>query len=259
VTAREEIRGLLLDIDGTLLEDDRAIPGAADAIDRLRGAGIPFRLLTNTSRRSRRTIARVLQEAGIKAEADEILTPAALARRRITDSGRLRARLLIPAEARSDLPGVLEEEPPDWLVLGDLGPDFTYERLNAAFRSIREGASFLALHKNRFWYAGDRGWVLDAGAYVAALEYATGVQADVVGKPAPAFFHLALAELGLPPAQVLVVGDDRQADIEGGSAAGCRTALVRTGRFVELAAPGTREIADMLLASIADLEIGRLP
>ncbi len=251
----ENVRGVLLDIDGTLLADAVAIPGAADAIARLRAARLPFRLFTNTSRRSRRAIADVLRAAGLSVDPDEILTPAALARRRIAGSGRTRALLLVPDEARADLDGVTAAaERPDWVVVGDLGDGFTHGRLSGAFRAIRDGAGFLALHKNRFWHDGARGWVLDAGAYVAALEYATGIEAELLGKPAPAFFRLALEDLGLQAGEVLMVGDDRRADIAGGRAAGCRTALVRTGRS-EATRDGPGAEPDAVLDSIADLSL----
>ena len=250
---RDDLTGLLIDIDGTLLSDERAIPGADRALARVRAARLPFRLLTNTSRRSRGAIAEVLRGVGLHVEPREILTPAALARRRILESGRIGAHLLLPEEARIDLAGVRDEnERPDWVVVGDLGDRFTPERLNTAFRLIRQGASFLALHRNRFWHDGDRGWVLDVGPYVAALEYATGIEAELMGKPSPALFRLALDDLGLQAAGVLMVGDDREADIAGGHAAGLRTALVRTGRAAE-SRPVPGSDPDLVLASIADL------
>ena len=247
------VRGLLIDIDGTLLSNDRAIPGAADLISRLRRAALPFRLLTNTTRRSRRSIAAVLKAAGLEIYEPEILTPSLLARRMILASGRPRARLRGPAEARADFEGVHEIDRPDWVVVGDLGREFTFDRLNGAFLDIRAGARLLALQKNRFWFAGGpSGWVLDAGPFVAALEYATGVSSIVVGKPSRSFFRLALADLRLPARDVLVVGDDVVADIRGGAAAGCRTALVRT-----VTLRGRRRVdrarADILVGSVAEL------
>jgi len=253
VSTFEGVRGLLLDIDGTLLVDDRPIAGAAETLMRLRAAGLPVRLMTNTSRRSRAAIARALRSAGLEVAVPEILTPAILARRMILDSDRKRALILIPPEARTDFDGVDEGDRPDWVVVGDLGRGFTWEVLNGAFRALREGASLVALHKNRFWFAGEDGWVLDAGAFVAALEYATGMEAIVVGKPAAPFFQLALQDLRLPAEDVLVVGDDLETDIAGGAAAGCRTALVRTGKGAGAPSPPGGPRPDSILESIADL------
>lgn len=246
------VRGLLLDVDGTLLAGEEAIPGAAEALGRIRARGLRLRLTTNTSRRPRSAIAGALARAGLAVTRDEILVPASLARRRILDSGRFRAALLVPGPAREDFEGVAAvEEAPDWVVLGDLGDGFTFEALNRAFRWLRAGAPLLALHRNRFWHDGARGPVLDVGAFAAALEYASGVRAETLGKPARPFFDLALREIGLPAREVAVVGDDAEADASGGAAAGCRTVLVRTGKGSEGEGAGGR--ADLVLDSIAGL------
>jgi len=250
----ERIRGVLLDVDGTLLDGDRAIPGAAEALARLRERGIAFRLTTNTTRRPRSATAAALREAGLDVGTDDIVIPASLARRRIVDSGRARAALFVAPQAVEDFEGVVVDETgPDWIVLGDLGAGFTFERLNRAFHLIRAGAALLALQKNRFWHAGKAGIVLDAGPFVAALEYATGVTAEIVGKPSPAFFDLALREISLSADQVLVVGDDVETDIAGGAAAGCRTALVRTGKFSEETLRRSPARPDLLFDSVASL------
>jgi HAD superfamily hydrolase (TIGR01458 family) len=249
------IRGLLFDIDGTLLVHDRPIPGAAEALARCGARGLRYRLVTNTTRRSRAATAGVLREAGLDVADAAVLQPAVLARRMILDSGRRRAGLLVTEEARADLEGVEPDElSPDWVVVADIGARFDYDRMNTAFGWLRGGARLLALHKNPCWHASpERGWVLDAGAYVAALEYASGREATVVGKPSPAFFELALADLGLPAHEVLVVGDDVAADARGGAAAGCRTALVRTGSFQGTEAELLGFAPDLVLDSVADL------
>lgn len=250
------IDGLLVDVDGTLLHGDRAIPGAARAIGALRERCIPFRFSTNTTRKSRADVAEALVRAGISATEEEIVNPSILARRRILESGGRRVALLCPAAAHRDFAGTQPtERAPDWVVVGDLGSAFTWEVMNRAFHFLRDGAKLLALHKNRSWHAGDRGVLLDAGPFVAALEYACGVEAEIVGKPSRAFYELALAELGVGREGVLVVGDDPENDCAGGAAAGCRTALVRTGRFSEDALRAAAVVPDLLLDSIASLEV----
>ena len=248
------VRGVLFDVDGTLLHDDRPIPGAAEALDRLRARGVPFRLTTNTSRRPRSAIASVLRRGGFRVEDGEVLAPCVLARRRILASGRTRAAFLLPGAAREDFEGVREDESrPDWVVVGDLGRDFTWERLNRAYHWIQNGAALLALHKNRVWDNGADGVVLDAGPFIVALEYATGVVAELVGKPSRPFFELALADLGLTAGEVMVVGDDFEADCGGGSAAGCRTALVLSGKTAREDAVRSPVRPDLVLDSVAAL------
>lgn len=250
----EGISGALIDVDGTLLLGDDAIPGAAVALERLRRLGIPFLLTTNTTRRSRAEVAAALGRAGVRAAADQIVAPSALARRLVLRSGRTRALLLVPEGALHDFQGIERaERDVDWVIVADLGPGFTFERLNLAFQTLRQGASLLALHRNPWWLAGEGDPRMDAGAFVAALEYASGVTAVTVGKPDRAFFDLALAELGIPAAQVLVVGDDLENDCEGGRSAGCRTALVRTGKPTEAGLARSARPPDLVVDSIADL------
>ena len=250
------VRGFLFDVDGTLLVNDRAVPGAVKLIARLRARDLPFRITTNISRWPRSGIAAVLRRNGIAVEDREVLAPGILAGRRILQSGRTRAAFLLPEEGRAEFDGVtLDEDRPDWVVVGDLGRGFTWERLNRACRWVRNGARLLAFHRNRVWDNGTDGVVLDAGPFVAALEYATGTTADVIGKPDRAYFELALADLGVPAAKTLVVGDDLETDIAGGAAAGCRTALVLTGNTGREAAQSAHPRPDFIGASIADLPI----
>ena len=249
------IRGVLLDIDGTLLTGDSAIEGAPALIGRLRRAELPFRLITNTTRRPRSAIAAALGAAGFHVVEDEILVPAVMARNHIVASGRLQTALLVNPDSRVDFAGVVEDEQsPRWVVLGDLGADLTWELMNRAFLWLMQGATLVALQKNRYWHDGSRGLSIDAGPFVVALEYATGTKAELVGKPSPAFFRLALAELGLPAEEVIMVGDDLSTDCAGGAAAGCRTALVKTGKFRPGDAAGRGGAApDAVLDSVAKL------
>jgi len=248
-------RAVLADVDGTLLAHDRAVPGAAAAVAALARAGIRVAAITNTTRRPRAATAAALRGCGIDLADADVFVPAALARARIVESGATRALLLVAPDCRPDFAGVQEvDDGPDWVVVGDLGLGFTCERLDRAFRALRGGARLLALHRNRCWDAGPgRGVCMDAGPFVAALEYAAGVAAEVLGKPMPGFFRLAAQALGVAPAQTLVVGDGIVNDVEGAAAAGCVTCLVRTGAFraADLESATTRP--DLVLDSVADL------
>lgn len=137
-------------------------------------------------------------------------------------------------------------------MIGDIGDAWDNERLNRAFRQVMEGARLVAIRKNRYWMRGD-GLALDAGPFVAALEYATGRSADLIGKPQPAYFRLAAASLGVPLDRIAMVGDDVESDVGGAQAAGLAGVLVRTGKFREdrLASSGVRP--DHILGSVADV------
>jgi HAD superfamily hydrolase (TIGR01458 family) len=246
-----DVRGLLVDIDGTLLDGERPVPGAPETLARLAARGVRVRLLTNTSRRGRAATGAALRVAGFAVDDDAILTPARLARRMMLASGAERAALFVTADARGDFDGIEDDrDAPGWLVLGDLGAGFTHATLSEAMRLVRAGARLVALHRNTWWTPPGGRPVLDVGAYVAALETATGAAAVLVGKPARPFFALALEEIGLPASEVAVVGDDVEADAGGAIAAGCRAILVLTGKY---RAGHPVPAGVRVVASIADL------
>lgn len=190
--------GLLIDIDGTLLDAGVAIPGAVDAVASLRARAVPLLFATNTSRKSRAEIAESLRSAGFATSDDEVLSAAYAAAVHLRAEGVRRVQLLLPPGAREDWSDFeVTEDDPEAVVVGDLGDSFTFDRLNGAFRSLHAGARLVATQKNRFWKA-PGGWTLDAGAFVAALEYSARTEALVVGKPAPGFFRMAARQLDRP-------------------------------------------------------------
>jgi len=124
--------------------------------------------------------------------------------------------------------------------------------LNDAFRVLVGGADLIAMHRGKYWQVAD-GLALDIGAFVAGLEYATGKTATLVGKPAPAMFRSALADMGLEPADVVMVGDDVYADVGGAQGAGIRGVLVETGKYREELVSRSGVTPDAVIASIAEL------
>ena len=242
-----EIKGLLIDLDGTLYVGDSPVDGASEALARLRDAGLLLRYVTNTTRMPRRAVYERLLTLGFDVEETEILTPAR------TVETLIRNRSCFPLvedpllEDLGDV--VLTQESPDFVLVGDIGEKFGYANLNAAFRHLMDGADLLALQKNRYWRRED-GLALDAGPFVAALEYASGKSATIVGKPEQSFFERALQEMGLECHEAAMVGDDPEADVGGGRRAGLKGIQVRTGKY----SPETVSAeADLAVGSIADL------
>lgn len=220
------LRGAILDLDGVLHIRDQVVPGAVVAVDRLRRAGMPLRFVTNTTRRPRRAILESLRRLGFSVDDDEVLTPAAAVCERLHARAQ-RPYLLIHPDLAEDFADF--EQGTDAVVVGDAGEAFRYATLNRAFRALVEGAPLYALAANRY-FKDDEGLSLDAGAFVAALEYASGVAPEVFGKPAPAFFRAALDGLGCAAGDAAMIGDDVEADVNGALALGLRGFLVRTGK-----------------------------
>jgi HAD superfamily hydrolase (TIGR01458 family) len=248
---------ILLDIDGVLHVSGEAIPGAADAVQELRAEGHRLRFVTNNTTRARAGLAAELRAIGMELEEDELATTP-LAAGRLLEG--LRVLPLTMTAIREDLARhvTLVDEGAEVVLVGgadetdETGVVFAYENLNRAFAEVREGARLVCLHKNRWWQT-SRGPLLDAGAFVAGLEYAAETDAEVVGKPTAAYFESALAELDAAPGEAVMVGDDVEADIGGAKRLGMRGVLVRTGKFRPAALRVADPQPDGVIDSIADL------
>jgi HAD superfamily hydrolase (TIGR01458 family) len=248
---------ILLDIDGVLHVSGEVIPGAPEAVRALREQGHRLRFVTNNTTRSRARLAGELQAIGIDLDEDEVSTTP-LAAGRLLEG--LRVLPLTMASIHEDLERhvKLVEDGAEAVLVGgadeteETGQVFAYEKLNSAFSELRGGARLVCLHKNRWWQTSS-GARLDAGAFVAGLEYAAEVTAEVVGKPTAAYFQAALAELEVTPGEAVMVGDDIEADIGGAKSLGMEGVLVRTGKFRPAALREADPQPDAVIDSIADL------
>ena len=227
------VRALLLDLDGVLYVEDEAIPGAAEAVEAMRAADLGLRFVTNTTARSRAATLLRLDRLGFELEPEELVTPSTLARRRCEELGHRTVALIMNEDVKEDFTGLEEvEDEPDAVIMGDLGEAFGFAILNRAFRMVMDGGELIALQKNRFWLTPE-GLSLDAGPFVAAVEFASGREAVVVGKPSPVFFETVLAELGVEAENAAMVGDDVESDVGGAMNEGLAGVLVRTGKYRE--------------------------
>lgn len=247
------VRGLLLDLEGVLYQGDTVVDGAVEAVRGLEGMGLGLRYLTNTTTRPVAAIARAMAAMGFEVDASAIFTPAAAARRLLERDGVERLHLAAAPGLAEDFAAFeLVDEAPEAVVVGDLYRGFDWQRLNEIFAMVLAGARLVALHKNR--YCRRQGVLgLDLGPFVAALEYGAGVSAEVVGKPAPAFFELALDGLGLEAGEALMVGDDVDADIGGAQASGLRAVQVRTGKYRPADERRRDVVADAVIDSVNEL------
>ena len=261
VALREALRGvraLLLDLDGVIVSAGVAVPGSVEAIVELERRGTAYRIVTNTSLVSRATLSRFAARIGNDIPPDRfqsaLSASAAFAARVFPGQPLL---VIASADARTEFAGQRlltfdEAARPGAraaaVIIGDSADELTHANLNLAFRLVRGGARLIGMHRNPWWLTPD-GPTLDSGAYVAGLEFATGVRAQIIGKPAPAFFSIAVdalrseraaSEAGpreagatgrrLRRAEIAMVGDDIQTDVRAGQRAGLRGVLVLTGK-----------------------------
>lgn len=280
--ALDGVRAFVLDADGVLMYRGAPIPGSPEATVELHRRGIPYRVVTNFSSAHRSSLAGFFGTAtGLTVDPNEIIT-AASAAAAYTATHHPRAPLLVvaapdalrewegqhvlsPAEADA------RAEPVAAVVIGDAGDDLSFANLDIAFRQLRNGAEFVAMHRNPWWMT-PRGFTLDAGSVVAGLEFALGRKAVICGKPSPVVFRQAIAELRavlaarpegsrgprLRASEVAMVGDDPRADIAPARRVGMRGFLVLTGKVTAAEAAASRVRADGVAPSLESL-IERLP
>jgi HAD superfamily hydrolase (TIGR01458 family) len=247
---------ILLDVDGVLHVSGEPIPGAVEAVARLRTAGHRLRFVTNNSSRSRAALAAELRDLGLVLDDSELQTTPAAAAEQL--AGR-RVYALVMSAIVPDLEGLeLVGENADVVLVGGCDETtepnqvFSYMNLGRAYSEIQAGADLYCLHKNPWWQT-TRGPMLDGGAFVAALEYATGVEATVIGKPSASCFAAALAALDAEPELTWMVTDDLERDVRGAQLFGMKTILLRTGKFRPEALERSSLVPDAVLSSIENV------
>jgi len=270
------VRALLLDLDGVIVLAEKPVPGAADALGALAARRIPFRIVTNTSLVSRATLSRWGASMGAPIPADRfqsaLSVSAAYTARRFAGQPLY---VLASDDARTEFEDqhlLTDDEAtgPDAraaaVVVGDSPEILNYGTINRAFRLIRNGATLVAMHKNRWWMTPD-GPTIDSGSIVIGLEFAAGVRAVTVGKPSPAFFREAASQLAAEAASrgdarlrrrdIAMVGDDLDSDVRAAQRSGLRGVFVLTGKHtradLEAAARARKRAPDLVAESLADV------
>lgn len=245
-------KGFLFDLDGVFYQSGKALPGAIDTLDYLRQKNIPFRFLTNTTTKNRKTLQIKLSEIGLKCIEEEIISAGYVGIDFIRKMGSPSCRFFITDNLKKDY-SEFEENPekPEAIVIGDFD-DWTFDLLNQAFQHMMNGAEIIAFHKGKY-YKVDSGLRLDAGGFVVALEFATGKKAQIVGKPNKAFFQCALDDLNLTPEEVVMFGDDLINDVQGPQNLGIPGILVKTGKYHEGMVESSEIDPDGFINSISDL------
>lgn len=227
-----QVKGVIFDIDGTLILNNQPLLGATDAVNGLRNMGVQLRFVTNTTGRTPEQLGKALRELGFEIQDSEILTSVGACVHFLKQNYVGKAGYLaIPEKIEGQFVGIAQtNENPAFVVMGDLDEGFDYDVLNRVFNYMRNGAQLITFHRNRFFFKDDKTW-LDSGAFTLALEQSCDQEAIVTGKPAPQMFQGALQSMGLPEKKVIVIGDDVTSDILGAKQAGLQGYLVTTGKF----------------------------
>ncbi|XP_056089755.1 phospholysine phosphohistidine inorganic pyrophosphate phosphatase [Rhinichthys klamathensis goyatoka] len=230
----KSVKGVILDMCGVLYDSGegggQAIPGSIEAVKRLMDSGLIVRFCTNETQNTREHFVQKLRVMGFDISVSHVFSPAP-ALVRIIRERRLRPHLLVHDGLMAEFEGV-DTSSPNCVVIGDAADKFSYQNLNEAFRVLigQEKPLLFSLGRGRYYKETD-GLKLDVGVYMAALEYAGDVRAEVVGKPSADFFGTVLKDMSLQPHEVVMIGDDLVNDVGGAQSCGMKGIQVRTGKY----------------------------
>jgi NagD protein len=253
--SRREINSWLMDMDGVLVQEQQAVPGAQEFLARLRELGLPFLVLTNNSIYTPRDLAARLRRTGLDVPEESIWT-SALATAKFLGDQRPGGTAFVIGEsglttALHDNGYTLSESDPDYVVLGETRT-YSFERITQAIRLIASGSRFIATNPDNVGPTPD-GLLPATGSVAALISRATGVDPYYVGKPNPLMMRSALNAIEAHSETTAMIGDRMDTDVVAGLEAGLETILVLTG----VTTPGEAERysyrPSKIVGSVADL------
>ncbi|MDH5506919.1 MAG: HAD-IIA family hydrolase [Anaerolineae bacterium] len=252
----KRIKALILDMDGVLWRGSEPIGDLPAIFSRIRERGVKVVFATNNSTRTPGQYVQKLAGFGAEAQTAQIFTSAkataaALSERYPAGGGVFVVGEGGLVEALLEK-GFSQQDGKALAVVAGLDSEVTYEKLKRATLLIRGGAVLMGTNPDKT-LPSPEGLAPGAGAIIAALEAASGVKAEIIGKPQATMFQQALSQLGLPAEEALVVGDRLETDIAGGQAAGCKTALVLSGVTTREMAEAWEPAADLILEDLTTL------
>ena len=224
-------KAFLIDLDGTLYFKGEPCPGAIETVNYLRREKYQLRFLTNTTAKTPKMLHAQMQALGFDIYENEIFNATYACLQYLRSQPGVSCHFMVDDAVKAFFKEIpVDDEAPDFVVVGDYGEGFDFHALNHAFRLLMNGAELIALQKNLYWFSAE-GMFLDCGAFVTLLEAAAGTTATVMDKPSETFFKIALESLQRSPSEVIVVGDDITSDIVGAQTMEMRSILVKTGKF----------------------------
>jgi HAD superfamily hydrolase (TIGR01458 family) len=246
-------KAFLFDLDGVFYISNRLIEGGNETLAYLRSKHIPFRFVTNTTTFSRKKLWEKLSGLGLELLETEIVSANYSGVLYLKKQQAKSCKLILEETAKEDYRSFnIQEKHPEYIVIGDIGNRWNYDLMNELMNDVLEGSQIIALHKGRYFQT-DEGLKIDAGAFIAGIEYVTQQKTIVIGKPVASFFELAASEFECLPHEITMVGDDLINDIYGAQQMGYRSILVKTGKYREEIYKASSIRPDSLIPSIVDI------
>jgi len=220
---------ILIDFDGVIRIGKKTAKDAWEFFKFILDKKIPACILSNSTLRNGKDIKKFLSENNIKTDIP-VLTCADASLNYVKENYK-KIAVFASVSTREMFNEYLTDNNPEAVLVGDLSDKWSYEILNQIFRFVLNGADLIAMQKNKYWSPDDKNLFLDAGAFISAIEYATGKEAKLIGKPSPIFYHSGLKAIGFPEnSEFVMVGDDIETDIDGAQKIGGKGILIYTGK-----------------------------
>jgi arabinose operon protein AraL len=263
------VDGFVFDLDGTVYLGEAALPGSVEAIAELRRRGKRVLFVSNKPLEPRQNYAAKLTRLGIPTPAEDVITSAYVLGRHLAqqephlalyvigesslrDELRSHGLQVLAEMAQQDPKAVIDPTGIDAVVVA-FDRTLDYRKLNTAYQALLRGARFFATNADKACPMPD-GSLPDAGGTIAALEHMTGRKLELLaGKPSTLTMAVAIAELGLPPERIMMVGDRLETDIVMGQQAGMVTAVTLTGVATRAEAERMTPVPDYIINHLGEL------
>jgi HAD superfamily hydrolase (TIGR01458 family) len=224
---------ILIDFDGVINIYGNPAPYAQEFLSFLHQFKIPSFILSNSTLKNGREIKQFLIKNKLPSETP-IMT-AADAAVKYVENHYQRVAVYCADKVKKEFEKYIDTKNPQAIVVGDLGDKWSIELINEIFLKVFSGADLIAMHMNKYWEPHQNKFILDAGSFIAAIEYATSKKAVLIGKPSPIFFQTVLEILGYKKDfPFIMIGDDIESDLIPVNKMGGKSILILTGKTKSL-------------------------
>ena len=219
---------LLIDFDGVLKLGDKPAPDTEEFFKFIKEKNITAFVISNSTLKTSVDMKNFFERNNIRFDI-AAMTASEAALKYVSENYK-KVKVYCTEKIRNLFKEYIVEENPEAVIVGDLADDWSYNILNEIFREVYAGAHLIAMQKNKFWKPDGKTLCLDAGSFINAIEYATGKEALLVGKPSPVYFKTALKILGNENSSFYMLGDDLETDINAAQKIGGKGILIYTGK-----------------------------
>ncbi len=207
------------------------MPGAIETLDYLNLKKVPYRFLTNTTTKSRVSLFEKLIDLGLPVKLNHIISASYAGVLKLKALGSPTCQLILQENSKQDYVDFkIDDDKPEYIIVGDLDQDWSFEIINDIFNKVLNGSKMLALHKGKYFKT-SLGMQIDSGAFIKGIEYASSTESLVIGKPEKDFFNMAVKDIGIQKENLVMIGDDITNDIYGAQKSGIKSILVKTGKY----------------------------